>query len=163
VARATALRKLGDYPRAIQDCTKAIEIDPSFFPAFCQRAFAYQQSQLEDRGERAFADINRAIELDQTTALPFILRANEYIEQKKFSLAIADLAKAIELNPRSYSAYGNLARAYAGLGDFARAHADLDKALSLGPPDEDRRRLQMVRDSLPKRGGQAEGKDRSKG
>jgi tetratricopeptide (TPR) repeat protein len=55
--RATAFRKLGDYPQVIQDCSKAVEINPNLAEAYCQRAFAYQQSQLENRAELAFVGL----------------------------------------------------------------------------------------------------------
>jgi tetratricopeptide (TPR) repeat protein len=148
--RATAFRKLGDHQRAVQDCSKAIEINPRFAEAYCQRAFAYQQSQLDNRVEQALADASKAVELDRTNPLAFIIRGNARLERKEYPQAIADFTKAIELNPRSFSAYGNRARAYAARGEAVKARADIEKALALNPPREDELSLRAVRNTLEK-------------
>jgi tetratricopeptide (TPR) repeat protein len=148
VTRATAFRKLGNYQRAVQDCSKAIEINPRFAEAYCQRAFAYQQGQLDNRVEQVLADASKAIELDQTNPLAFIIRGNTRLERKEYPQAIADFTKAIELNPRSYSAYGNRARAYSARGEVVKARADIEKALALNPPKADEFALQAVRKSV---------------
>jgi tetratricopeptide (TPR) repeat protein len=147
-ARATALRKLGDFQRAIQDATKAIEIDPKFADAYCQRAFAYQQSQLDNRVDQSLADASKAIELNPTSPLSFIIRGNARLELKQYDGAVADFTKAIQLNPRSYSAYGNRARSYAARGDMEKARQDINKALSLNPPKEDELSLKAIRKDL---------------
>jgi tetratricopeptide (TPR) repeat protein len=148
--RATAFRKLGNYQRAVQDCSKAIEINPRFAEAYCQRALAYQQSQLDNRVEHALADASKAIDLDQTNPLAFIVRGNARLERKEYPQAIADFTKAIELNPRSYSAYGNRARAYSARGEVVKARADIEKALALNPPNADELSLRAVRKMLEK-------------
>ena len=147
-ARATALRKLGEYQRAIQDATRAIEIDPKFAGAYCQRAFAYQQSQFENRVEQSLADATKAIELDPTIALSFVLRGGARLELKQYDQAIADFTRAIGLNPRSYSAYGGRASSYAALGETSKARADINKALLLSPPKEDELSLRAILNDL---------------
>ncbi|HSE26108.1 MAG TPA: tetratricopeptide repeat protein [Pyrinomonadaceae bacterium] len=149
-ARATAVRKLGDFQRAIQDATKAIEIDPKFAGAYCQRAFAYQQSELENRVEQSLADASKAIELDPTSSLSFIIRGNARHELREYAGAVADFTKAIELNPRSYSAYSGRALGYSALGDLGKARDDINKALSLNPPKGDQQSLQAIRKALEK-------------
>ena len=141
-ARATAVRKLGDFRRAIQDATRAIEIDPKFAPAYTQRAFAYQQSEIDNRLEQSFADASKAIQLDPTSALSFILRGNVWLELEKYPQAIADFTKAITFNPRSYTAYSNRARCYFALGDVVKARRDVNKALSLNPAKDEAAPLQ---------------------
>jgi tetratricopeptide (TPR) repeat protein len=151
VSRGTIARKRGDYSHAIEDLGKAIELSPTFPDAYCQRAFAYQQSGLDKQGKNAFTDATRAIELDHTSSLSFIIRGNAFLTQGQFKLAIADFDIAIELNPRSWSAYGNRARAYADSGDVAMAIRDLDRAFSFNPPPADLASLKLIEEDLRQR------------
>jgi tetratricopeptide (TPR) repeat protein len=147
--RGTSLRKMGDYPQALADFDRAIRISPRSAEAYCQRAFAHQQSRAEGSMEKAFADVSQAIELNRSMPLAYILRGSAYSDRGEFSAAVADFSRAIELNSRSYSGYGGRAAAYAGLGDFAKARRDVEKAMSLNPPQNDLKPLIRFRDSLP--------------
>jgi tetratricopeptide (TPR) repeat protein len=149
-ARATAHRKLGNYRQAVEDSSKAIEIDPALAAAYWQRAFSLQQGELDNWVEKSFADANQAIELDPSTPLPFILRGNAFFERKEYSKSLADYSKAIELNPGSYMAHAGRARTYYTLRDVAKAREEIDKALSLNPPAEEETKLRAFRKSLDK-------------
>ena len=50
----------GEYDKAIADCSKAIELDPSYDRAYYNRAFAYSE-----KGEvtKAIGDLEKCIEL----------------------------------------------------------------------------------------------------
>src|SRR5262249_17932021 len=99
--------------------------------------------------EKAFADLSRAIELNRSMPLAYILRGSAYSDRGEYSAAVADFSRAIELNSRSYSGYGGRAAAYVSLGDFPKARRDLAKAISLNPPQNDLKPLIRFRDSLP--------------
>lgn len=148
LTRGIVLRKRGDYSKAIADFTTALEIDPTLADAYCQRGFAYQQSQDDNWHEKAFADCNRAIELGHNSALSLLVRGNAYIARNEFERAIADFTNALELNPRSYSAYGNRARAYSRIGKFPEAREDLARAMALNPSPEDLPGLQAIKELL---------------
>jgi tetratricopeptide (TPR) repeat protein len=145
VTRGTAYRRMGDFARAIEDCTKAIDIDPKMASAYCQRGSAYQQSKLENRVEQAFVNANKAIELDATNPLSFIVRGVARMDRKEYREAIGDLSKAIELNPASYSAYANRGRVYFVLGRTEKALDDVNRALSYNPSPDERRGLVELR------------------
>ncbi len=55
------LAEQGHYDQAIEEYTKAIELDPDMAEAYCDRAVGYTE---EGRHDLAIADCNKAIELD---------------------------------------------------------------------------------------------------
>jgi tetratricopeptide (TPR) repeat protein len=138
-------RKRGDYVGAIENLNKAIEIDADLADAYCQRAFAWWQSDLEGRIEHALSDSNRAIGIDpETSALVYIIRGQAYVEDGQLKAAIDDFGHAIVLNPDSYSAFGARAYTYAEQGELSLARRDILKALSLDPPANDRAGLEYM-------------------
>jgi tetratricopeptide (TPR) repeat protein len=133
------------------DLGRAIEINPKLAEAYCQRAFAHQQMGAEGGMDRAFADADRAIALDPSSPLAYIIRGNASVVRRRFDDAVADFNRAIEPNPESYVARGCRARARAGLGDTEAAEADIEAALRLSPPEDDRADLIRIREAI--RGG----------
>jgi len=116
VVRGTALRKRGKYAEALKSLNGTIERYPNCSYAYCQRAFVYQQSDWDESGEKAYRDADRAIQLDSTNHLSFILRGSALSDQERYQPAIADFTKAIELKSDSCSAYSNRAFAYLWCG-----------------------------------------------
>jgi len=139
--RGTAHRRTGEYSRAVADCSRAIELDPQLADAYTQRAFAYQQSGKDNVSDLIFADVNRAITMDPTNALSFLVRGKEQAAAGDQKAAIADFGESLRLNPTSYSALANRAMAKATLGSLTDARQDLRRALELNPPDDDRAQI----------------------
>ena len=52
LVRGTVLRRIGDYDRAIRDFDTTLSLDPTLADAYCQRAFARQQSEADARRSR---------------------------------------------------------------------------------------------------------------
>jgi tetratricopeptide (TPR) repeat protein len=106
---------------AIQEYTKAINLNPNFELAYANRGAAYSNDKAFTR---AFEDLNKAIEINPGHSGIYRLRGqvhakmgegavnspreaflggdiDEYIEAiSEFDLALADFNRAIELNPR---------------------------------------------------------------
>ena len=53
--------QIGKTDKAIADYSKAIEIDPKYAEAYCNRGVAYGKIEQWDK---AIADFNKAIEID---------------------------------------------------------------------------------------------------
>jgi tetratricopeptide (TPR) repeat protein len=70
--RGTAYFTLGDYRAAIEDLSRAIEIDPEFAPAYLNRGTAYEA--MGDYA-KAIADFNKALEINPRYALAYHNRA----------------------------------------------------------------------------------------
>lgn len=87
-----------DYPRAIADFSKAIELDPQAILAHGNRANA---RSVTGETDGAIADYTRAIELDPGYTAAYTGRGLEYEKRGDKELAIADFKKAISV-PQKY-------------------------------------------------------------
>jgi len=105
--RGVAASEKGELDQAIDDFTKAIELDPKLAFAYNNRGNVYRKKGNYDQ---AISDYTKAIEIAPAETQIYINRAYAYYEDKgAFDLALTDFDKAIELNP-------NLASAYKGRG-----------------------------------------------
>jgi len=97
--QAYKLAEQGHYDEAIEECNKAIELDPNLAAAYNNRAWAYNEKGQYDL---AIADCNKAIELDPSLFEAYWNRAWAYTLQGKNAKAIADFEKFITLtdNPQ---------------------------------------------------------------
>lgn len=113
------------YNLAIADFTRAIELNPSFYDAYCNRGEA-----LRDDGQYALAilDFNKAIELNPS-ALAYFGRGLTYSLMGLYDLAIPDFSKAIELDHSFAQAYYNRAGAYYNTGNYNSSLADLNRVI----------------------------------
>ncbi len=115
-------------------CTAAIRSGrwsgPDVAWAFVGRCWAYTDNGNYDQ---AFADCNRAIELDPKSALAYNNRCWTYIGIGNYDQAIADCTRATELNPKNALAYDNRCLAYIEQGNHDRAIADCNQAIRLDP------------------------------
>ena len=84
----------GVYHRAIDDYTKALEINPEYADGYYHRGCSwYEVEHFDD----ALADLNRAIELDPEADSYYGQRALVYIFTDRPGLAQADEEKCEEL------------------------------------------------------------------
>ncbi len=133
--RAGFYRTQKNFSAAIEDCTRAIELDTqdnSLAFSYHDRGNCYKELKMYDK---AVADYTRTIELNQedSVALGYFGRAEVYQATKNFSLAIEDYTKLIELPATTTSkillpvTYYLRAQCYKALGDNAKAQADMKK------------------------------------
>ena len=97
--RGNTYGRHGNYERAIQDFTTAIEMDGDFAEAYYDRGFSYYEVGLN---EEAIADLTRAIELNPEAARYYARRSLAYVFTDHIDLAEADQEMSDELRGRGF-------------------------------------------------------------
>jgi tetratricopeptide (TPR) repeat protein len=126
---ANAKEEAGNHAGAIDDYTKAIELNPKFAEAYLNRGNL--QFKLEYYAA-AIGDFDKAIELNPNNASVFNNRGLAKFKTQDFEGAIADYNRAIRLNPQFSDAFLNRGTARYSTDDKTGACTDWRKALSLG-------------------------------
>jgi len=88
------LGEKGQYNEAIDECNKAIELDPDYTWSYHLRAYAYI---AKGEFDLAIADCSKAIDLEPWEAHFYLERAHAYIDKGQYALAIADFEECISL------------------------------------------------------------------
>jgi tetratricopeptide (TPR) repeat protein len=122
----------GYYDLAIDELTKAIELDPNNAMSYDRRGIAYGEICEYDN---AISDFNTAIEIDDTYAGAYNNRALAYYKKDVLGRAIIDYNKAIELSPDISVFYSNRGLAHYYSDEYIEAIADFNTAIELGPDD----------------------------
>lgn len=85
---------LGKYEKAIDDFSKALEIDANLLSGYINRAQAFIEKK---NFMSAISDLTKALQLTNETSIPLLsLRAFAYTNLNHFSEAIADVNKIIK-------------------------------------------------------------------
>jgi len=120
----------GKYEQAINEFTKAIEINPGYADVYNKRGISYYNREKYDL---AIRDYNKAIEINPKYAEAFNNRGIVYYQQEKYDLATSNYTKAIEIDPKYAKAYHNRGLVYfLYLKDTDKGCADWLKACELG-------------------------------
>ncbi|MDR3666561.1 MAG: tetratricopeptide repeat protein [Ignavibacteriaceae bacterium] len=129
----TELFEKNDYKNALIHFSKAIELNPSYSDAYCNRALV--KDKLNDyKGALQDYDISIKLNFSNTEAYFGRVKAKYYLGDYKG--AINDCNKVITLDTNSeilvisYN-YSGLAKAY--LSDYKGALQDLDRAIKINP------------------------------
>jgi tetratricopeptide (TPR) repeat protein len=119
----------GNFDKAIDECSKAIELDPTL-----AKAYTYRGSAFNGKGDfdKAIADCSKAIEFGTTDYEAYHNRGISYYGKRDYDKAIADWSKAIELKPKNPWPYKDRGGAYCAKGDYDKAWADVKKCQALG-------------------------------
>ena len=126
-----ASHKAGDRDAAMASYTKAIEADPSFAPAYYNRACIHLVRKNYDG---LLNDSTRALDLGhKSRANLFCLRGTGWAGKGNFDKALLDHDQAITLDPNYALAYNNRGNDYYRKGDMNRAMRDSDKSIALDP------------------------------
>jgi tetratricopeptide (TPR) repeat protein len=123
-----AFRAQGNYTQAIVAFTCAIDLDPTFAPAYVSRGVSHV---AKFNYPAALADYNQAIELDETYTVAYNNRGILYALEANFGLAIADFTIVASFAPDDPTPYNNRALIHAAEGNYDLALADAQQALAL--------------------------------
>ncbi|MCY1079101.1 tetratricopeptide repeat protein [Archangium lansingense] len=116
-------RQLGP---AMDEYTRAIEIEPRAAPAFAGRAL----TRIERADfEAAVADASQAIELDPGLAQAYAARGHAWVERREYDKALADAAKSLELEPDNSRAHVVRSRVYLARLEVDRGLEEAKKAV----------------------------------
>ena len=105
--RGLAYAKAETYEDALNDFSKAIELEPRAPKAYAYRAWTYRQQQQPELGLK---DVERALKLDANSAEAYWARGEINESLGRGEQAIADLRKAVSLDARVKDASNALER-----------------------------------------------------
>jgi tetratricopeptide (TPR) repeat protein len=117
-----------DFKGAIDDFTKAIELDSNFVDAYSSRGYA--KNNLKDY-KGAIADFSKSILLDPGNVNNYLMRAKIRDVVLDYKEAINDYTKGIELYPKSYGLYSQRGLLKRKTNDYEGAIADFTKSIEL--------------------------------
>lgn len=95
--RGVAEHRLGDYPGAIKDFSKAIELAPDSALAYNNRGLS--RVKVKDL-DGAISDFTKAIELNSSESVVFYNRGIALAHKKDYEKAIRDFERAAILDPK---------------------------------------------------------------
>jgi tetratricopeptide (TPR) repeat protein len=124
--RGVAYMTQKDYPAALVDFTRSIELAPSDAAYNNRGSILFSQQKTEE----AIADFTAGIKL-KASAEGYANRGTAYQQTNRDALALADYDRAIELNPKFGRAYVLRGLLLLKTGQDAAARKDLDKGFQL--------------------------------
>jgi tetratricopeptide (TPR) repeat protein/V8-like Glu-specific endopeptidase len=118
--------------QAIQEFSKAIQINPRYKYAYSMRAYTYEQVR---EFQKSLIDHNQIISLNHKLSYSYSNRAFlKAYRLNDIEGALSDYDQAISINPEYSDAYNNRALLKAGaLNDFQGALSDYNQAISINP------------------------------
>ena len=118
----------GKTQEALQDFTKAIELDSTMKDAYKFRGSLYAQAR---RLPEAQKDLEKFVALDDTDVVVWHNLAMLYMNTNQTQKSLNAFNKTIALKPDAAVTYSKRAKLYEMMGDTARQQADLRKAKEL--------------------------------
>jgi tetratricopeptide (TPR) repeat protein len=128
--RGVAYADLGNFKQAIEDYSRAIEIEPGFPEAYYNRGKDYTEL---GNFKKAVEDYTKAIAIKPDYAMAYNGRGNAYFDLGNQREAIADYGRAIELKPDYPDAYFNRGNTFVHLGNYQEAIRDYSRAIEIKP------------------------------
>ena len=132
------LMSINQYELAIKNYNKILEVDSTNYVVLVSRGRSYRKLS---KYTEAFADLNRAIDLNPDHSLGFEVRAFAYLESKRFHEAVNDFTTLIALSKNEGPefadthafTYNNRGFAYYNLGMLDQALEDINLSLQMVP------------------------------
>ena len=144
-ARAAVRTRLGQYPGAQTDYTRALEIDPDV-ATFAARGWNYLVAEAP---ALALSDFTEAIRLDPKRADAYAGRGAARVLLGQYSLGIADAEESLRIGPSSPRLLYNAARTYAQAAARIAADAKRDNRNAGALPNQwQDRAVQLLQEAL---------------
>jgi tetratricopeptide (TPR) repeat protein len=119
---------LGRNAQALEDCRRALEIDPSNAEAWLRAGFAYEMQGTFDKALEAY---HKAIQLDPGYYKPYQYLGGFYYYQGKFAEAAQQYRKEVEHSVNDLDGYSNLGSILTELGKYAEAETAFRAAVQV--------------------------------
>lgn len=147
VQRARAANVLKRWSRAVEDCSRAIRIQPNHGEAFLVRSQALAEVGQQELARNSLLEAERLgvrTSFKVLEPVPVLQQARELLEQGKPDLARELLGRALLTGYNSPETNGLLARAQLELAEYYRAMAACNRALRLDPSYAEAYRIRGV-------------------
>jgi tetratricopeptide (TPR) repeat protein len=128
--RCIGYKDKGEYDRAIEDCDRALELDPRNPFAYNSRGAAYYFKQDYDQ---SIADYAQAIRINPRFIDPIHNTGISYAAKGDYDTAIAMYNKALQIDGKDATALYNRGVAKQHLGDQDGGDADIAAAREIDP------------------------------
>jgi len=122
---------MGDYPGALADCNRTLELNPADAVALVSRSVTYR---LMGDYPAALADLDRALELNKDDAGTLANRGETYRLMGDYPSALTDLNHAIELEPQQDWAHYSRGLIFLIQNHSEQAQADFSLAIQQASP-----------------------------
>jgi len=116
------------YPRALNDCRRALEIDPGNAEAWIRSGFAYEMQGTPDIALEAY---HKAAELDPGYYKPYQYLGGFYYYSGKFAEAEQQFRKEVERAQNDLDGFSDLGGALTEQGKYADAETSFNAALQI--------------------------------
>ena len=128
MGRGVAFGDEGRPQEAIEDFSRAIQIDSTMRDAYKFRGSLYGQAGQMDL---ALADLRKYVTLDSSDVVTWNNIAMIYMRKQQLSQSLHAFTKAIEIKPEAAISYQNRAKIHEMMGNMELMQADLMKAQEL--------------------------------
>ena len=154
MGRGEELTQKGKYGRAIEDFTKAINLNPKEPLYYYNRANVYLDLK---QYSMAIKDYDSALAKNDKLLDAYVNRGIAYSESDLQNEAISSFKKALIINPNQSDVYNYIAISYALLKQYDSTKIYLKKALAINPNDADaKENLKLLEESTNERKKQNE-------
>lgn len=117
-----------NYPAAIDEFNKAIQLDPKYGPPYNRLGYCYRNSGQHAEAEKSLRAYLDLVPNDPNTLDSY---AEILMKQGKFQESIAEYQKVLSLKPDFYNSYFGLANDLCLLGKFNEARDQIKKMSGL--------------------------------
>ena len=131
--RGIILSEMNKHEEAVQELTKAIELNPLHDYAYMERGKALQYILGKD--DEILKDFNKCIEINPNNVDFYAARGTYYYTKSMNEEALRDFAKVLELNPNDIEILGFRAELYTEMKKYPEAFLDYHKLSELNPKD----------------------------
>lgn len=119
----------GEFEKAVEDYTRALNIDKGHTDAYYNRGLIYIR---QGKYRLAITDFGEVIKLKREDADVYNNRGNAYLQTNEFDSAFNDYNTAIRISPNDPDLYYNRGVVYRSRGEYGKAKQDFQKAADLG-------------------------------